>query len=177
LLTQWRSDQKLDLCFKNAKFLVSADGWQRASHPHARDRASFIPELNELLLESGRLEIVHGHDSEHLGKGYRFHYSEGHTPGLMLTEMMTSNGPIVFAGDLIPGAAWVHLPITMGYDRFPEKLIDEKAALLQDLYQRGGSLFFTHDPEVAVGRVVRDEKGRFSVGDTRLDEEFQCLEC
>src|SRR3982750_2035351 len=30
-----------------------------------------------------------------------------------------------------PGAAWVHLPITMGYDRYPELLIDEKKALLE----------------------------------------------
>jgi glyoxylase-like metal-dependent hydrolase (beta-lactamase superfamily II) len=53
---------------------------------------------------------------------------------------------VVFAADLIPGRPWVHVPITMGYDRFPELLIDEKAALLADLVARGGRLFFTHDP-------------------------------
>ena len=45
-------------------------------------------------------------------------------------------GPVVFAADLIPGRPWVHLPITMGYDRYPELLIDEKAALLTDLVAR-----------------------------------------
>jgi hypothetical protein len=71
----------------------------------------------------------------------------------------------VFISDLVPGRAWVHLPITMGYDRFPELLIDEKAALLGDLEQRGGRLFFTHDPQIALAKLVRDPKGRFHTVD------------
>ena len=85
----------------------------------------------------------------------------GHTPGLQLLELESEGGPLVFAGDLIPGVPWVHLPITMGYDRYPELLIDEKQRLLEDLLARDGWLFFTHDPEVALARVARDERGRF----------------
>jgi len=40
------------------------------------------------------------------------------------------------AADLVPGRAWVHLPITMGYDRYPERLIDEKAQLFSDFAAR-----------------------------------------
>ena len=81
----------------------------------------------------------------------------------MLVEIPSEDGPILFCGDLIPGVPWVHLPITMGYDRFPELLIDEKAAILGELLQRGGRLFFTHDPEFAMGTLTQDERGRFSV--------------
>ena len=77
--------------------------------------------------------------------------------------MACDDGPLVFAADLIPGRPWVHLPITMGYDRYPELLIDEKKRLLTDLIERNGSLFFTHDPDCARGRVQCDERGRFSV--------------
>jgi glyoxylase-like metal-dependent hydrolase (beta-lactamase superfamily II) len=87
---------------------------------------------------------------------------------LLLTEIEMPDGPVLFAADLIPGRAWVHLPITMGYDRYPELLIDEKAALLGNLEQRGGRLFFTHDPEVALSKIKKDEKGKFSAtGDLR----------
>jgi hypothetical protein len=55
----------------------------------------------------------------------------------------------------------------MGYDRFPERLVDEKQALLADLAARGGRLFFTHDPRVAMARVGRDERGRFVPEDAR----------
>jgi glyoxylase-like metal-dependent hydrolase (beta-lactamase superfamily II) len=157
----------LSLVFPRARYVVGREAWQRAVTPHARDRASFIPGLTELLQSSGRLELVAGERSDALGTGFRFHRSSGHTPGLLLTEIEMPDGPVVFAADLIPGAAWVHLPITMGYDRFPELLIDEKTALLSDLLARRGRLFFTHDPEVAMGTVARDEKGRFHVVDTK----------
>jgi glyoxylase-like metal-dependent hydrolase (beta-lactamase superfamily II) len=71
---------------------------------------------------------------------------------------------VVFAADLVPGRAWVHLPITMGYDRFPERLIEEKQALFEDLAARGGRLFFTHDPDLAMG-LLRHEGGKWSVTD------------
>ncbi len=73
---------------------------------------------------------------------------------------------MLYASDLIPGTAWVHLPITMGYDRYPELLIDEKTRVLSDLVERGGRLFFTHDPLSALGSVTQNDNGRFTATDT-----------
>jgi glyoxylase-like metal-dependent hydrolase (beta-lactamase superfamily II) len=161
LLAAWSPDHPIRLAFPNARILIGADAWARAKQPHARDRASFIPGLCERLEESGRLEIVKGTHSDTLGPGYRFSYSEGHTPGLMLTRVKTPRGPITFMGDLVPGVPWVHLPITMGYDRFPERLIEEKEAMLEGIVADEGWAFFTHDPDVAASRVERDERGRY----------------
>ena len=60
LLAPWQESQPPRLLFPNARFLVSAECWERARHPHPRDRASFIAELPALLVASGRLEIVVG---------------------------------------------------------------------------------------------------------------------
>lgn len=167
LLSAWRQGQAPRLLFPHARFVVSETQWQRANDPHARDRASYIPELNQALAESGRLELVaDGALSETLGEAYRFHPSSGHTPGQILPEIDMPDGPVLFAGDLIPGAPWVHLPITMGYDRFPEQLIDEKRNVLEELGPRNGRLVFTHDPDVALGRIDLDAKGRYRVIDT-----------
>lgn len=164
LLSPWQADTPLSLLFPNAIFVVSKECWVRAQSPHARDRASFIPELVPLLEQSGRLEIVEGEYSKALGQTVRFHYSQGHTPGLMLAEILGNNneGGVVFCADLIPGRPWVHLPVTMGYDRFPEILIDEKKVFLKDKLSRHVRLFFTHDVECAMAEVACDEKGRFS---------------
>lgn len=164
LLSAWHADKSPNLLFPNATFVVSKQCWLRAQNPHARDRASFIPELVPLLEQSGRLEVVEGEYSQALGKSVRFHYSQGHTPGLMLAEIVgtNENGGVVFCADLIPGRPWVHLPVTMGYDRFPEMLIDEKKEFLQDKLQRQVKLFFTHDVDCAMADVKCDEKGRFS---------------
>ena len=165
LLAAWQADQPAQLLFPNAQFITGAGQWQRANNPHARDRASYIPELLSLLNDCGRLHLVPDDSTSFalLGEGWRLHWSHGHTPGQMLPEVTMADGPVVFPGDLIPGAPWVHLPITMGYDRFPEGLIEEKQALLDDLYARNGRLVFTHDPDVAISSIARDERGRYSV--------------
>ncbi len=164
LLAAWRENEPPSLLFPNATYVVGEECWQRALHPHPRDRASFIPELQPLLEKSGRLERVQGTHSLTLGMQVRFTYSHGHTPGLMLAEIAADEGEggIAFCADLIPGRPWVHLPITMGYDRFPELLIDEKRAFLEDKLERKIRLFFTHDVECAAASVIRDPKGRFA---------------
>lgn len=164
LLSEYKEGQPLSLLFPNATYVVSAGCWERGKDPHPRDRASFIPELVPLLEASGRLEIVDGEFSHALGKSVRFHYSDGHTPGLMLAEIVGEGGKggVVFCADLIPGRPWVHLPVTMGYDRYPEMIIDEKRRFLDDKLARGVRLFFTHDVECAMSDVVRDDKGRYS---------------
>lgn len=164
LLAAWQDGQPARLLFPNARLITGRRQWQRACKPHARDKASYIPDLLYLLENSGRLHLIE--ETEHcelLGTDWRLHWSDGHTPGQLLPEVVMPGGPVVFPGDLIPGAPWVHLPITMGYDRFPEGLIEEKEALLSDLFSRGGRLVFTHDPDVAMGRLTRDEKGRYGL--------------
>ena len=165
LLAAWEEGQPPRLLFPNARFVVGAEHWRRALKPHPRDRASFVPELQPLLEASGRLELVEGEHSQTLGKSVRFFFSDGHTPGLMLAEV----GGVVFCADLIPGRFWVHLPITMGYDRWPEKLIDEKRVFLEDKLARDVRLFFTHDHDCALARVTRDERGRFGTADEQRE--------
>ena len=168
LLAAWEEGAPPRLLFPNATFVVGKAHWERARAPHPRDRASFIPELAGLLEASGRLELVDGPRSHALGNAVRFHYSDGHTPGLMLAEIVgpdrvggEAHGGVVFCADLIPGRPWVHVPITMGYDRNAELLIDEKRAFLADKLARDVHLYFTHDPGCALARVVRDERGRY----------------
>lgn len=164
LLAPWQEGREPTLLFPNATFVVSEQCWQRAVKPHPRDRASFIAQLPALLEDSGRLERVQGARSVSLGMQVHFTYSNGHTPGMMLAEV-GGDGGIVFCADMIPGRPWVHLPITMGYDRYPEMLIDEKRVFLEDKLERGVRLFFTHDHEIAVAGLTRDERGRFGTKD------------
>ncbi len=156
------------LLFPNARLVVSKTAFERARNPHLRDRASFIPELPQMLLQSGRLELVDPTVSElpWLGARFRFSTTDGHTPGMLHTEVTGAQQSVFFCADLIPGRAWVNVPITMGYDRYPEHLIDEKAALLPRLSAARTWLFFTHDHETAAARVAPDAKGRWAAVET-----------
>lgn len=165
LLSAYVGGQSARLLFPKARYVTSASALARAEKPHVRDKASFIPELQGLLRASGRLHLIaDGATHDETLPGLRFHHSNGHTPGLLLTEVCgpSPDRAVVFAGDLVPGTAWVHLPMTMGYDRYPELLIDEKTALLNQLCDRGAWLFYTHDPVVAMSKIRRGEAGRLS---------------
>lgn len=164
LLPSWHEQEqgRKDLLFPNAKYVVGRTAFERSLHPHPRDRASFIPGLCEKLTASGRLIIVDSASHKDvLPQSLSFIFTDGHTPGHMHTVAIDQGHRIIFAGDLIPGRAWVHLPITMGYDRFAEQVIDEKKQIY-DLYADEKTWFFyTHDHEVAMSRIVSDKNGRF----------------
>jgi len=161
VLRAWEPDREPELVFPDAAYVVGRTAWERAVSPTPRDRASFIPELPGLLEATGRVELVDAARSSTLGDGYRFHTSDGHTPGLLLTEFDTDDGPVVYASDLVPGVPWVHVAITMGYDRFPELVVQEKSAFLADVVARGVRVVFTHDPMVSASAVRQDDRGRY----------------
>ncbi len=151
-----------DLVFPKAKFLVGKEAWERALHPHSRDKASFIPGLTDKLKSSGRLVIVPDDPLPEPLQGYiEFVISGGHTPGQMHTLFKGPKQKIFFCADLIPGLPWVHIPITMGYDRFPEQLIDEKASIYRRAVPEDWKLFFTHDPGAAAAHVRPNAAGKF----------------
>lgn len=151
------------LLFPKARYVVSHKAWDRALHPHPRDQASFVPEMVALLKDSQRLMVI---ESQHLSAGIlggklSFFETHGHTPGHMHTKFRGQHGTVVFAGDLIPGIPWVHLPITMGYDRFAELVIDEKKIFLDSARAEEWLVFFTHDETYAMARLIQDDKGRY----------------
>ncbi len=155
-----------DLVFPKAQIIVGATAWQRALNPHSRDRASFIPLLNEELKKSKRLIVVENLQPPEILKNHiRFFETQGHTPGQLHTVVQGDVMDVVYAGDLIPGRNWVHLPITMGYDRYPELLIEEKQKLYKEMDQKNWRLFFTHDPEYALATVTINERNQYSAND------------
>lgn len=150
-----------ELIFPKAEFITSREAFARAKAPHFRDRASFIPGLVEKLEYSQRLRLMDGPEKLFNGR-LEFLISNGHTPGQLLSLFHGESQDLFFCGDLIPGIPWVHLPITMGYDRFPEMLIDEK----QEVYNQrdlGKTLFyFTHDIEFAAATLQKEPSGKYS---------------
>lgn len=154
---------KDSLLFPRAKYIVGEGAWKRSQHPHMRDKASFIPQLADKLTQSQRLVIVpEGASSlpKILPECFSFFYSSGHTPGHLHTLVRGKKDTVVFCGDLIPGTAWLHLPLTMGYDRFPEQLIDEKQELYKKAIPENWILFYTHDPKFSASRCRLDESKR-----------------
>lgn len=149
------------LLFPRARYLCGGRHWHRARHPHPRDRDLFISPLIHRLEGSGRLTLIDDGGCELLGDSWRFHICDGYTPGQLLPEIELPGGPVLFAGDLIPGSHWLNLEVTSANDRNPECTIEEKERLLDHLVAKGGRVFFARDPEVAMVKVMRDRQSRY----------------
>ncbi|WP_020589121.1 MBL fold metallo-hydrolase [Desulfobacter curvatus] len=157
LLSAWEPDREPALLFPNALFVVGEENFKRSKSPHYRDRASFIPGLAEKLQATGRLVLKQGGDRMVVGcLTIEFFQSQGHTPGMLVPWIQAQSGTVIYTADLIPGLPWVNLPITMGYDRFPEGLVDEKKQMLDRAVDEDALLVFPHDPIHVAARVKMD---------------------
>ncbi len=149
------------LLFPNAKIYLGKEHWERARNPHLRERMSFIPLLNKLLEASPRLILIDGESHPDLPH-VKFYYSNGHTMGLMLAELELPKGKLIFISDLVPGIPWVHLPIVMGYDRFPERTVEEKKSLFEKMtLEKGTALFFSHDIDTPCVKLSQSPQGKY----------------
>lgn len=152
------------LVFPNAEIVVGREAWERALHPHPRDRASFIPGLTDKILKTGKIKVIESSSQTLLDGRIRFTFTHGHTPGHMHTLLKGDQRQVFFCGDLVPGRAWIHVPITMGYDRYAEKVIDEKTEVYKKALPEHWMMFFTHDHDCAAAEL-KEEKGRYSPGE------------
>lgn len=159
LLKEWE-EGRIDgeLLFPNAQFVVGKTNFERSRSPHMRDKASFIPGLAGLLEGTDRLKLIKDKDTLSFeGLKIEFIESQGHTPGMILSYIQTQEIKMLFPGDIAPGHVWINLPITMGYDRFPERLIDEKKQVFNRIFKDDAWLFYPHDNTYAASKLLFDE--------------------
>lgn len=165
LVPDWPATQNSNwaLRFPKAKYLVCKKQFEHSKQPHKRDRASYIPMLAEKLSESKRMILIDSEKTEEplLEPWLSFYYADGHTPSLMHAVIKGKSDTIFFASDMIPGVSWVHTSISMGYDRFAEKCLDEKEVLLKKAIQENWMLFYTHDDKYVASYVEVNDKGKF----------------
>lgn len=158
VLSAWGEGKEPELIFPGTKYYAGEQAWEHATHPHRRDRASFLPAVIVKIENSRQLTKLKGSDILHFdGLEVRFFESNGHTPGMLCSDLRWNNNRLVFAGDLVPGTPWVHLPVTAGYDRYPELTVNEKESLLSSMTEDNSWLFYTHDPKTAVSKIQSDD--------------------
>jgi glyoxylase-like metal-dependent hydrolase (beta-lactamase superfamily II) len=154
---------EVDLRYPQARLHVQAANYKTAKAPNARERASYIAEDTKLL---GRARLVLGSGSQEIVPGVRVHATNGHTRGLQWVEVKDADRSIAFPSDIVPTSHHLPLPYLMGYDMSAEILLEEKAAFLDRAAAEDVIVVFAHDPEVAAGRIGRDEKGHYTLAET-----------
>ncbi len=153
-------ESAVDLRYPEARVHVQTANYETAKAPNARERASYIAEDTKLL---GRARLVLTSGSQEILPGVWVHETNGHTRGHQWVEVKADGRSLAFPSDIVPTSRHLPLPYLMGFDISAETLLVEKDALLARAVEEGWILVFCHDPDVAAGRVGRDEKGHYAL--------------
>ena len=151
--------------FPRARYIVRTGEWEDATHPHERNRASYVAENFVPLREAGVLDLKP--DDGGIAPGVRVVRTGGHTMHHQIVMIESGGRTAVFAADLIPTAAHVDDPWIMGYDLYPMDTLAFKRAFVRDAIAREYLIFFEHDPAIAAG-YIREENGKRRVEPVKL---------
>lgn len=163
-----KAGDSYNMTFKNAKYWSHSEHWDWATHPNAREKASFLKENILPMKESGQLHFVNNLESEF--NQFDILTCDGHTDKQMIPKIKYKDKTIVFMADLLPSTGHIPLPYVMGYDTRPLLTLTEKEAFLKEAADNEYILFLEHDPINECCTVKHTDKG------VRLDKIFNLSE-
>ncbi|MBM3809536.1 MAG: methylmalonyl-CoA epimerase [Acidimicrobiia bacterium] len=157
--TAVRQDGSVVPRFPNANYIAHRGEWEDATHPHERNRASYLQENFVPLKDAGVLTLVD--DEAEVMPGVRYRRSGGHTPNHQVLMIESGGKTAVFTADMYPTSAHVPDPWVMGYDLLPVETLAFKRAFAREAIEREYLLFFEHDPSMAAGYLREKDGKRF----------------
>ena len=143
--------------FPRAQYVVRRGEWEDATHPHERNRASYLPDNFVPLANAGVLQLVD--DDQTIMPGVRVKRTGGHCMHHQIVYIESAGKTAVFAADLVPTTAHLPNPWIMGYDLYPMDTLSAKKAFFTDVAQKDALVLFEHDPSVAAAHI-REDKGQ-----------------
>ena len=143
--------------FPNARYVVRGGEWQDATHPHERNRASYLQDDFVPLKGAGVLDLFDG-DRE-IVPGVRVHWTGGHARSHQVIYLESGGRTAVFTADMIPTTAHIDEPWIMGYDLYPMDTLAFKRAFIREAIDREHLILFEHDPRIAAG-YIREKQGK-----------------
>jgi len=143
--------------FRRARHVVQAREWQDATHPHERNRASYLAE-NILPLEP-LLQRVEG--EAEVAPGITVLPTPGHTAGHQSVLIgRPDEQRVLFLGDVVPTAVHTRLPYVMAYDLEPARTLETKRALFTRAIAERWIVVWGHDLDHVAGRLALDPEGQ-----------------
>jgi glyoxylase-like metal-dependent hydrolase (beta-lactamase superfamily II) len=143
--------------FPNARYVIRAAEWDDATHPHERNRASYLQEDFVPLKEAGVVDFFD--DDREIMPGVRVRWTGGHARNHQIVVIESGGRTAAFTADMIPTVAHIDEPWIMGYDLYPMDTLAFKKTFVREAIEREYLIFFEHDPKVAAG-IIREQQGR-----------------
>jgi glyoxylase-like metal-dependent hydrolase (beta-lactamase superfamily II) len=148
---------EVHLTFPNATYVVQDRELAFAGRTNERTRASYLPANFEPVAEAGRWSLIRG--EVEILPGIWSRPTPGHVPHHQSILVRDGGETLCFLGDVMPTRHHLPLPWIMGYDLEPLRTLESKRALVAEALAGRWRLFFEHDPDVMMGRVVEGSRG------------------
>jgi methylmalonyl-CoA epimerase len=143
--------------FPRAQYIARRGEWEDATHPHARNRASYLADNFLPLAEAGVLQLVD--DDATIMPGVKVRRTGGHTMHHQMVAIESGGKTAAFVADMMPTTAHVPDPWIMGFDLYPMDTLAAKGQFVREAIDKETLVFFEHDPAVAAG-YLREEHGK-----------------
>ena len=154
----WRDDSgALRPTFPRARHWVQRAELSDARSPHERNRASYLAENIDPLVQLGLFEEVHG--EQEVAPGVRVVPTPGHTQGHQSVLVEADGQAAFFCGDVIPTSLHVRLPYIMAYDLMPVVTLETKRRLVERMVSQRWIVLWGHDLRLRGGTVELDGSG------------------
>lgn len=146
--------------FPRAQYVVRRGEWEDATHPHERNRASYLADNYEPLAEAGVLQLVD--DDRTIMPGVQVRRTGGHSMHHQMVIIESGGKTAAFVADMMPTTAHVTNAWIMGYDLYPMDTLAAKQRFGKEAVENDILVFFEHDPVVAAG-YIRETSGKRTV--------------
>jgi len=148
---------KAEPAFPRANYYVQKNHFDLAIKPTEKDKASFIKDRFNPLIENNMLKFIDG--EAEFDDNISFVVSNGHTNSMQLVKVSDGTKTLLYSADLFPFASHIPLPYIMAYDINPLITLSDKKRILSKAIEEEWILFFEHDPEIVAATVSQNLHG------------------
>lgn len=160
--TTRRTPSGVEPVFKRARHVIQRGEYEDATHPHERNRASYLAENFAPLADAQLLQLVDGECE--FAPGVRVIPTPGHTRHHQSVLIDDGHGhKALFLGDVVPTSIHVKLPFIMAYDLDVVGTLESKRRILGRAIDERWLVVFGHDKDLSAGYLGYDAKGNITV--------------
>ncbi len=145
-----------------ARHVIQRGELDDATHPHERNRASYLAENFAPLADAGLLQPVDG--EAEVAPGLRVVPTPGHTAHHQSVLIDDGHGhKALFLGDVVPTSLHLRLPFIMAYDLDVVGTLETKRRVLGRAIDEKWLVVFGHDRDLQAGYAGYDGKGQLTI--------------
>jgi glyoxylase-like metal-dependent hydrolase (beta-lactamase superfamily II) len=155
-----REGDRLVPTFPGARHVIRQGEWEDATHPHERNRGSYIADNFVPLADAGIVDFKTR--DEEIVPGLTMLRTGGHTQHHTIIKIESGGRTAVFTADLLPTTSHLEPAWVTGYDLYPVDSLMYKKAFVREAIAREYVIFFEHDPAIVAG-IIRQDGNRLKV--------------